>query len=413
MAIEFACPACGGTLQVGDESAGRVIRCGGCLNALRVPESGSAAPNPYEIDRPAPAPRPASAEPPAAAVPVEPRRRPDPAPYDERPTRRRPDPNDEYDRPRRRRPPPPPPGRGVFFWLVIFGGVMLVGMVVCCGGAFLLLPDAQWRKHESEKGGFRVELPAQAQPDVGKAASIQLERGTKSEGAVILRRAESFIVFYRDVPGTKKRAETVPPETDEQLIKREIDAVRAATQGRDPIRSEPVVVGGFDGRDVEFMGKGGWYTVRVLVADTRLYVLLSCSPTADPGNGDARKFIDSFELTDEKLVEEGKRRAEQAKLAADGAKEARERAAKKPNAGARAEAKGREPEELRAAAESVAGAVVGAAARATAAAREAEELRAAAESVADVATRAGLRAAVPAPPAPRLPVAPPPRPVGG
>src|SRR5688572_12657173 len=106
MAIEFVCPACGGTLQVGDESAGRVIRCGGCLSALRVPESDAARaapPNPYEVDRPAPPPPPAPArpapqnpEPPAA--PVEPRRRRDPdEPPDDRPRRRRRDPDDPFD----------------------------------------------------------------------------------------------------------------------------------------------------------------------------------------------------------------------------------------------------------------------------------------------------------------------------
>jgi predicted Zn finger-like uncharacterized protein len=38
MAIEFTCPACGATLRVGDEAAGRVVRCGGCMSMLRVPD---------------------------------------------------------------------------------------------------------------------------------------------------------------------------------------------------------------------------------------------------------------------------------------------------------------------------------------------------------------------------------------
>ena len=41
MAIEFVCPTCTGTLQVADEAAGRVIRCGGCQTMLRVPEEKS------------------------------------------------------------------------------------------------------------------------------------------------------------------------------------------------------------------------------------------------------------------------------------------------------------------------------------------------------------------------------------
>ena len=38
MAIEFTCPACGATLRVADEATGRVVRCGGCMSMLRVPE---------------------------------------------------------------------------------------------------------------------------------------------------------------------------------------------------------------------------------------------------------------------------------------------------------------------------------------------------------------------------------------
>lgn len=384
MAIEFVCPACGGTLQVGDESAGRVIRCGGCLTALRVPEADTrpAPPNPYDVDRPVqslPA-RSTPVEPPAPAVPVEPRRRRDPDdPYD--------------DRPRRRRPPAAPAGYGVFFWLVIIGAVMLVGVVGCCGAIFLALPDAKWQKHESKQGGFRVEVPGKVQPNAGKAAGIQLE-GTKSEGAVLLKRAEQFFVFYRDVPSTTDRAKKVPAETDEQLIKKELEAVRIATEGRNLPPSQPVTVGGFDGREVEYMGKSGWYTVRVIVADTRVYVLLVCG-MAEPGDRDVRRFIESFEITDPKLVEEGKRRAEQAKLAG---------AAKEREANRKAE---EAEEQLRAVAELTAEVSMAAVSGARTARRELEQLRTGAEAVARAALAAALREMA----APRLPVAPAPRPV--
>ena len=38
MAIEFACPSCGGTLRVEDDAVGQVVRCGGCMTMLRVPD---------------------------------------------------------------------------------------------------------------------------------------------------------------------------------------------------------------------------------------------------------------------------------------------------------------------------------------------------------------------------------------
>ncbi len=367
MAIEFACPACGATLQVGDDSAGRAIRCGGCMNTLRVPDA--ARPDPTDPTDPY------NPEPPAGAAPVEPRRRRDPDdPFDDRPRRRR-GPDDPYDdRPRRRRPPPPP-GYGVFFWLVVIGGVMLVGAVACCGGFFLMLPGAKWQKHESKDGGFRVELPGKAQPDAGKAAGVHLEKGTRSEGAVLYRQVKQFFVFYRDVPGTKDRAKKRPPETDEQLIKKELDAVRTATHAQGPAGpGTPVTVGGFDGRELEYFANGGWFTARVVVADTRVYVLLGGGGTAQPGDPDVRKFIDSFEITDPKLAAEGQEREARAKKQADAAKEREERR------------KTEEAEEQKQ--------------------READDLRAAAETVAEVAIAAARRAA---PPPRKLPVAPPPR----
>ncbi|QJW95661.1 hypothetical protein [Frigoriglobus tundricola] len=112
MAIEFVCPACGGTLRVGDETAGRVIRCGGCMTALRVPaadaDTGPAVPpNPYDNGRqyppsdPAPArgrPVPAAAN--TASLPDAPPARP------VAPPRRAPRPGR---RPRAGTPVPPPP----------------------------------------------------------------------------------------------------------------------------------------------------------------------------------------------------------------------------------------------------------------------------------------------------------------
>jgi hypothetical protein len=415
MAIEFGCPACGGTLQVGDDAAGRVIRCGGCLTALRVP-GADAAVNPYEVDRPVPPPPPparsTTREPQDAGGPIEPPRQPD-----DRPRRRR-DPDDydrprrnPDDRPRRRPPPPPPPGRGVFFWLVIIGAVMMVGVIGCCGLILVMTPGVKWREHESQPGGFRVELPGPAQDGVGEAAGIKLAKGTHSEGAIVLMRAEQFFVFYRDVPSTKVRTEKVPAETDEQLIKKEIDALQKALQAPEPIRNDPVTVDGFEGREVEFRGKGGLYTARVIVADTRVYIVLAGGGQARTGDPMARRFIDSFKIIDPKLLKEGNERAERARRKADAAKEAKDRETKQ-KADAAAE---RESADLHAAAKTVGGAGVAVASREARARRESADLRAAAEAVAGATVAEALHEARPKPPLPvapfpRLPLAPPPRP---
>ncbi len=388
MAIEFVCPACGGTLRVGDESAGRVIRCGGCMSALRVPAAAAAAvpdppaaPNPYDNGRAFPqpaspppppppsrrAPAPTDVEPlpddPPAARPVSPRRRDRDDPSDDRRERRS-----------RRGAPPPSSGYGVFFWLVVIGAVMMVGLVGCCGGLFLIAPDAKWQQHESKDGGFKVELPGSPKPDVAKATGLSLEKDTRAEGTVLLRRAEKFVVIYRDIKSTKERLKTDDQELDERVEK-----LRKGLNAEQLLRNESITVGGFPGREIEFQTKGNrWYVARVIVADTRVYIVLVGGGMAHPDDADVRRFLDSFEITEPKLVEEGKRRTEAAKNAADGAKEAKNRAAR-----AKAEAEAE-------------------------AAREVKDLRDAAEAVAKEAL-AAANAATPA--RPPLPVAPPPRPV--
>jgi len=110
-----------------------------------------------------------------------------------------------------------------------------------------------------------------------------------------------------------------------------------------------------------------------VVADTRVYVLLGGGGTAQPGDPDVRKFIDSFEITDPKLAAEGQEREARAKKKADAAKEREE--------------KRKAEEEVQKQ-------------------READDLRAAAETVSEVAIGAAQRAT---PPPRKLPVAPPPR----
>jgi hypothetical protein len=305
MAIEFVCPTCNGTLQVGDDAAGRVIRCGGCQSMLRVPvpDAGSAAP--------APPASPFEAEPPPPRRPRADRAEPPPEPEPDRPRRRRRErDDDDEDRPRRRRDPsdePPPPGRGAFFWLVVLGGVLFVGLLGCCGGLWLLLPKENWHTHESKDGGFKVDLPAEPRPNVADAAGVRLGPGARAEGAVYYRRLEHFLVVYRDIQGTKERADN-GGHTDEQELDERVKRLLGAT-GFDPqtVRERATTVGGFPARELEYEGRGGKYTARVVVADTRVYMVLA-GGTQPHDHPDVRKFLDSFRITDPKLRDEGQRR---------------------------------------------------------------------------------------------------------
>lgn len=294
MPIEFACPVCGGTLQVSDETAGRVIRCGGCMTALRVPDD-------------------------AASVPASSSRESTPDQPPARSARRRRDPDDDCDRPRSDRPPPPP-GRGVFFWLVVIGALVLVGTIGCCAGIFMILPGPRWQTHESERGKFKVELPGPPQAGVEKLAGLELERGEYSEGAIIPRKGEHFVVIYRSIPPTRVRA-----ATDEQEITETIGVLQKATQML-PLRNDAITVNNFPAREVEFRGKNGSFMARVVVADHRMFVVLAGNRLSKLGP-DAHRFLESFQITDPKLLTEGKRRVDQAREAIDAVRNAKLREA--------------------------------------------------------------------------------------
>src|SRR5262245_7959082 len=105
MAIEFVCPACQGTLRVGDDAAGRIVRCGSCMTTLRVP---------------AEAPTVSDNQPPrSAAEPVT----PPSGPSESRPRPVR----------RRRRTPPPQGGRNILVWLLVVFGLIAFLILLVCG----------------------------------------------------------------------------------------------------------------------------------------------------------------------------------------------------------------------------------------------------------------------------------------
>jgi hypothetical protein len=408
MAIEFVCPACGGTLQVSDESAGRVVRCGGCMTMLRVPEAAptdsSAPASPFERDNPPPAPARASR-----------------GSNDRTPAPRRDEPSAESPADRRRRSrrrrPTAPPGRGLFFWLVVLGGMMLFGVVACCGGIFLILPGPQWHTHESDNGGFKVELPAPAQKNF-KTNGVKQQPGTTTEGTILASRLEVYAVAYRDIPRLAN---------EEKALDDAVADMRNDGNVRQVIRSEPVTVSGFPGREVEFRGAdGGIYVARIVVAGSRLYQVIGGGQFSKPGNPNVRRFLDSFEITGQRQAE-GKRRQDQARLAAEALRQAQEREERRKaqlRLQEAAEAVGesvnvaavearlaalRAQDETRRlalhtrlAAAAAAGSSLAVAEREFAAARLAAAVRGAA---------AGVAATVADVPPPRLPVAPPPRPI--
>src|SRR5437763_753553 len=118
MAIEFTCPACGGTLRIRDEAIGRVVRCGGCLSTLRVPESPAPAPT----DSAGPPAFPGAEPFPSPPRPTAPRPAPSPAPAPA-PTGTLLTEPESSEAPRRSRS----------FWVLVTLGSLVFGTFACCG----------------------------------------------------------------------------------------------------------------------------------------------------------------------------------------------------------------------------------------------------------------------------------------
>jgi predicted Zn finger-like uncharacterized protein len=100
MPIVFRCPGCGSLNRVGDEMAGKAVRCGKCPTVLTVPAAGAPAP-PEPEPPPAPVPEAEDVREPVAP-PKRSRRREDDE--DDEPRRRKGrDDEDDESRPRRRK----------------------------------------------------------------------------------------------------------------------------------------------------------------------------------------------------------------------------------------------------------------------------------------------------------------------
>jgi hypothetical protein len=118
--------------------------------------------------------------------------------------------------------------------------------------------------------------------------------------------------------------------------------MKDANAGSRVVRSDPVTVSGFPGREVVIDAPGeGRAIARVVVAETRLYIAVSGGRFADPDGERARRFLDSFEITDPRLVARAKDRG-----AGRVAKEADARRAAEAAKQAEADAKRRNEERL-------------------------------------------------------------------
>jgi hypothetical protein len=276
MAILFTCPTCGATLRMADAAAGRVVRCGTCQGTCRVPDA------------------PAHAEP-AEDLPES-------------------EPESESE-PRPRRAPRSRPRRASLawvFWLV--GGIVFLVLSGAAVAVYVLIQPS-WRSYESEAGGFRVDLPGSPRP-LSEMPGGQGQADVSGVGALLLLRREEYIASYLHIPPHRRTL------SDSQLLTDGVNGAVAGVPGARKVSDEPIEVGEFPGREVVIEAPGkGTGVLRVVIAGDRAFCLIAAGPSVGQGSERARRFLDSFTITDPRLLAVPEQRREaarrEAKLRAD------------------------------------------------------------------------------------------------
>lgn len=178
---------------------------------------------------------------------------------------------------------------------------------------FALLPKEEWHNHESKQGGFKIEMPAKTKKGIENDVGIGLKQDSHAEGAMLF--PQQYLVIHRTIESTKNRANGRDEKrADEKELDDAIADLLRATGGPPRAQTQDLTVDGFPARELTYDGKGGKiYTARVIVADTKRYIILSCGSLPDD-NPNVRRFIESFHVTDPNLVAKGKELEKQAGL---------------------------------------------------------------------------------------------------
>jgi hypothetical protein len=186
------------------------------------------------------------------------------------------------------------------FWVLATLGVFALLVVAACGGALALL-QPKWRPHQSDAGGFAVELPADPRPDMAELAPVNGRPDARVEGTVLVVKLEAYTVTYADLDPDPLRP------ADDDLLDQAVKGIADGAPGARVLRADPVRADGFPAREVVLTGPDGTYIARVVLAGRRVYVLAAggAFTTAD-GNERVRRFLASFKVTDPKLRAEAR-----------------------------------------------------------------------------------------------------------
>jgi hypothetical protein len=239
------------------------------------------------------------------------------------------------------RRPVKPAGRGPLFWVLVAvsGTVLLLGLAFA--GVYFAVWMPRWREHESVDG-YRAEFPATLRGDMRDRLADP--RPGTVEGTLLALHRETFLVRSAHTLGPR------PGVGPDALTQEAVDALLIAFPGAVVIRTDPIGVSEFPGREVVLEGPDRWGVVaRVVVAETRTYTVVVVGPGVTPDGPRVRRFLDSFRITTQELYTKRAQRLETERRVAEAvAAERHQREEAKRQEDARLAAENRKHDEVEA-----------------------------------------------------------------
>jgi hypothetical protein len=153
-----------------------------------------------------------------------------------------------------------------------------------------LLPGCGPRLQEyvSEKGGFRVRMPGEPEPDPER----DLPRGVKK--VTLLQRSGSWSVAWEDLEATKGGS-------DDQRLNDACDGALKKLKAKEVRPREITLAGKYPGRELvaEWPDGKGITHDRMYLVGNRLYQVVASGPKWWVESSTSKKVLDSFALLEE------------------------------------------------------------------------------------------------------------------
>ncbi len=176
---------------------------------------------------------------------------------------------------------------------------LLLAIGVSALFSFGFLESPKWNKYISEEYGYRIEFP---ESPTEEQRTLVSEIGDLEMAMVIFDASETksdenliYIVNCTEYPDST--ISSSDPTFLEEFYRGSIDGAVESVHGK-KISETKFKLDGYSGRKVRIDFQDGYavITMKLLLADNKLYMLQTITETSKDFNKSISKFMDSFEL---------------------------------------------------------------------------------------------------------------------